>query len=341
MDRLVPTDGSHKGNRVHTRARTLVPRAIVALIMLLMSVVPAGGATGDITFTTISSPTQITAGMPVAYPVTVTNSSRRTINHITVSGAVEPADFEFHSATPAAHCTGAVCTFAQLPAGQSLPEITFYYIVPSAVNDPVNFDTYTFTVTAEVGEGPNDNPNAAHDDEFNHRVTTVVRPPHPDFVGGHSIDRVRGFTTGLGVDGVNPHGTSVTVPTNAKVTVADLPPGEVPACPAFAAATCFGWGSSLDVGADLATGPEFFPNGFEVIMRWDDSQLPKGMTPRKLRVIHLLDNGGYELVENLCTYDGNGLPTNLPCFTQAPTKVDGKDIEVRMLWGQNGVGRGW
>jgi len=308
--------------------------------MVLMSVVPAAGAAGDITFDTLSSPTQITAGNPVAYPVTVTNSSQRTINHVTVSGAVEPAGFEFLYATPAAQCSGAVCTFQQLSSGQSLPEITFYYLVPTSVADPVNYDSYTFTVTANVGEGPNDNPNAAHDDEFSHPVTTFVRPSHPDFVGGHSIDGVRAFSTGLGVGGGNPHGTSVTVPTNAKVTVEDLPPGAVPACPAFAAATCFGWGSSLDVGADLTAGPEFFPSGFEVIMRWDDSQLPNGMTPRKLRVIHLLDNGGYELVEQLCTYSG-GLPTTLPCFLEAPYKVDGKDIEVRMLWGQNGVGRGW
>ena len=304
-----------------------------------MSAVPAGAAE-DITFFTISSPNQITAGMPVAYPVTVTNSSRRTINHITVSGAVEPAGFELLSATPAAHCSGAVCTFQQLSSGQSLPEITFYYRVPTAVADPVNFDAYDFTVTATVAEGPNNNPNASHEDMFSQTVTTVVRPPHPDFVGGHSIDGVRAFSTGLGVGGGNPHGTSVTVPTNAKVTVVDLAPGAVPACPAFAAATCFGWGSSLDVGADLTTGPEFFPNGFEVIMRWDDSQLPKGMTPKKLRVIHLLDNGGYELVAGACTYSG-GVPTNLPCFLEAPYKVDGKDIEVRMLWGQNGVGRGW
>lgn len=46
-----------------------------------------------------SSPTTVTAGLPVAYPVVASNSGGSTLNHVTVSG-MAPAGFSYLGAHP-------------------------------------------------------------------------------------------------------------------------------------------------------------------------------------------------------------------------------------------------
>lgn len=333
-----------------SRAPRVVVRALLVTTFVLTSAVPVSAA--DITFTTISSPTVVTVGLPVAYPVTITNTSKRTINHVTVTAAVEPAGFDFLFATPSGACGEdplnadvALCDFGQLAAGQPLPEIIFYFEVPGSVADVVNGDSYTLTITANVGEGPSDNDNASHDDEFTTTVNTIVKAVSPDFVSGHSVPGIREFTTGLNTSATNPHGTRVEIPSNAEVTVEDLPPGVGLACPAVTP-SCFGWGSSLDVGTDIDGVPQQFAAGIEVTMHWDLAELPSGMTDKKLRVVHIFDPGvfvnglNYEIVSGTCRFQG-GLPTNMPCFTELPHKLADKDIEATFLVRFNGLSKGW
>ena len=306
-------------------------RIVLALGLLLTMAAPVSARDISVVVQT-SSPTQVTAGYPVAYPVAVTNTSRSSVNHVSLSGNA-PSSFTYlGSSSPACSTTDDVCEFGQLAAGASLPVVRFYYRTPTT---PA---TYQYTATVSLNEGPNDSPgnDPAVEDSFTSApIETQVVPADGNLATGHAFGSFRSFSTGLANLGIsNPHGSAVTVPATGEVRVQDLAPSAAPACPA-AASTCFGWATQLSV----ANGASF-PAGIEVTVRWDASQLPSGMTDRKLRIIHLFDGGGYELVSNACTFAG-GQPTNLPCVKSAPKKQADKDIQATILLLRNGFVRGW
>jgi len=332
------------------RAFRFPTRAALVVILLLTSALPVS-ASSVTTVVTASSPLLVTAGLPVAYPVSVTNSGNNTLNHVTITGIADSA-FEYVGALPDGVCSDAepLCDLGQLASGVEVPEIVMYFTVPQTPG------LYDFKVRTTVSEGDRDNSDGkgGNQDTFvSNIVATDVRAPNPNFVSGHSLAGVRTFTTGgidcarLGLpsncepgtaplDKVNQHGTRVNVPINAAVTIADLPPGHPEAdCPAEIAATCFGWGSSFSV-ADGAT----VPGGIQVTMRWDASELPKGMTARKLRIAHLLGNGDYAPVKVACAFDG-GVPTNMPCISVKPFTLRDKDIQATFYLASNRVSRGY
>jgi uncharacterized repeat protein (TIGR01451 family) len=333
---------------VHSRASRIGLRLALALGLALAITTPVAG--GEITATVVtSSPLAVTAGKPVAFPVTVQNTGRNTLNSIVVTGQAA-ASFTYLSSTPTSACSQAqpVCTFRQLAAGLPLPTITFYYQVPTAAGD------YPFNVKVDVAEGGKDNSDgtANNIDTFlSETVTTNVRNFDDDFVAGHSLAGGRSFSTGgidcaraalpagcndasFSVSPNNPHGTAVVVPVNAEVTASDVLPAND--CPP-AVTTCFGHGSRLSIanGADIS-------GGILVTMRWDETDLPKGMTPAKLNVIHLFDSGRtldgqtYALITDLCTS-----PTQTHCFIVEPFKLGDKDLQATFRLPFNGVSKGW
>lgn len=331
------------------RASRIPARVALAAILLLTSAVPVS-ANIDTVITT-SSPQVVTVGLPVAYPVSVTNIGKSTLNNVSITGVADPA-LEYLFALPEGACseTEPVCELGQLASGTVVPEIIFYFTAPEIPGD------YDFKVVTTVSEGDRDNSdgNANNQDTFESNiVTTSVVLSSPDFVSGHSVPGIRIFTTG-GIDcarlglpsgcepgtgplgGANQHGTRVKVPINGEVTVADLPPLHPDAvCPAEIAASCFGWGSSFSV-ADGAV----IPGGIEVTMRWDLSELPKGMTSKKLRIAHLLENGDFDPVKDTCVLAG-GVPTNMPCISVAPFALRDKDIQATFFVASNRVSRGY
>jgi uncharacterized repeat protein (TIGR01451 family) len=314
------------------RAPRVATRFALALIIMLAGAGPVSARTVDVVVHT-SSPTVVTAGYPVAYPVTAQNVGKNTLNSVVLSG-VAPDTFTYLSASsPACSATEAVCVFGQVPSGASLPAVTFYYLVPEAPGD------YQFRAVVTVNEGDadrSDDKSVAGDSFSSDPVDTKVVAFSNDFVSGYSLAGVRRmFSTGLtNLGPTNQHGSSVTVPSDAEVRVADVPPLaiDVP-CPTVAA-SCFGWATSLEIG----DGTEF-PAGIEVTIQWDASQLPPGMTDRKLRIVHF-DEDGYELVSEPCTFT-DGLPDTLPCIKSAPQKQPDKDIKATILLLHNGFVRGW
>jgi len=334
------------------RASRAASALALAVVVLLTSVSPTVAAAGDITFELgVSSPTVVTVGRVVAFPVVVRNSSGRTLNHVSVTGAMEltsgaPASgFTPLLVTPTGSCDAQTltCSFQQLPAGTATVEIVFYFRAPPTAS--ALGDAYNFKVTAVVSEGANDNAKAANQDTFEGFIATQVVATSQDFVAGHAFtnDGSAGltFSTGLATSLGNPHGTRVELKRNAEVTVQDVPAEGLAACRAVEP-SCFGWGSKLDVGRDFpGFVAEQFPEGFVVTMRWDASQLPSGMTPKKLNVIHMLDDGTFEYVpRTLCP--PNPTQAQMPCYLTLPYSP-GKNlgIEAVMLWDQNGIGRGW
>ncbi|MDQ3691439.1 MAG: hypothetical protein M3406_15700 [Chloroflexota bacterium] len=333
------------------RAFRIPTRAALVGILLATSIAPVSGGSPTVTVTTTASPTSVTVDHAIGYIVKVANEGANTLNHATLTGemqtlAGQPTNlFEYLGAYTgadlASECsqppaTAASCDFGQLPARTSAPDVTFYYRAPGLVHA----GAYNFLPVVNVGEGGNDSGSASHVDTFPDPlvpIRTEVLATQQDLVRGHAILGFREFDTGINniIIG-NPHGTKVRIPTaNAEVTVEDLAPNDPEvACPAEIAATCFGWGSSLSV----ADGGEI-PGGIEVTMRWDASDLPKGMTARKLRIAHLLDIG-YEQVKDACVFAG-GVPTNMPCISVAPFTHRDKDIQATFFLASNRVSRGY
>ena len=332
-------------------SRTAV-RAAIFSVMLLTSIIPVSAASPSVSVVTTASPTSVTIGNAIGYIVNVANDGGNTLNHVTLSGEIRTpagqlsADFEylgaFTGASRAPECSqppaaDAFCDFGQLSANTPAPEITFYYEAPSTAG------TWNFFPIARVSEGAGDNDNASHVDTFPNPlvpIVTQVLPVSVDLARGHAIlsgGAYRTFTTGLdALTSSNPHGTRVTIPSaNAEVTVRDLPANNpLAACPSQLT-TCFGQGSAIDVGDG-----GIVPGGIEVTMRWDFSELPKGMTPQKLRVAHLLTATTFEQVTGSCVFVA-GVPTNMPCFTVAPFKLADKDIQATFWLAWNRVSRGY
>lgn len=342
---------------VHSRASRIAVRLALALGLALAAITPvtAAAPVADYNISAIvatSSPSVATVGKPVAFPVTVKNTGKNTLNSIVVTG-LAASGFTFLSSTPPVvspstdGCSQAqpVCTFRQLASGKSLPPIVFYY------RATVVGTQFPFTVEVTVSEGGKDNSDgtANNIDTFpSNTIFTQVRALDGDFVAGHSLAGGRSFSTG-GIDCAgaglpatcndtaialgegNRHGTAVTVPVNAEVTASDVAPAAD--CPA--AVACFGYGSSLSI----ANGANIL-GGIVVTMRWDLSDLPNGMTADKLEVIHLfgrtVDGKTSALITDLCT---SGTDTH--CFVVMPFKLADKDIQATFRLPFNGTAKGW
>jgi uncharacterized repeat protein (TIGR01451 family) len=333
---------------VRFRAFRMGARLALALSIVLAATTPV--AAGEITATVVtSSPLAVTVSKPVAFPVTVQNTGRSTLNSIVVTGQAA-AGFTYLSSTPTSNCsqTEPVCTFRQMAAGTLLPTITFYYRVPATAG------TFPFNVKVSVAEGGKDNSDDTAsnvDTFFSNTIVTNVRALDDDFVAGHSLPGVRSFSTG-GIDCAgaglpatcndgsftvspsNPHATAVVVPVNAEVTASDIPPAND--CPA-AITSCFGSGSQLSID-----GGKPIPGGIVVTMRWDQTELPNGTTPDKLNVIHLFSPGTtlnglpYALITDKCA---NASQTH--CFIVEPFKLGDKDIQATVRLPFNGTVKGW
>jgi hypothetical protein len=296
---------------------------------LLAIAVPASAAGPGVVVTTTASPVQVTVNQPIAYVITVTNNTNNTLKYAGISGETS-LELDYILSDPAS-CSqsGPSCVFDNLPSGATARAV-FVFEAPATPG------TFTFTALSDF-DGDTSNPNATHNDTVEALITTTVLAESPDLVRGYSVPGIREFTTGLGnLNRTNQHGTTVSVPVNAEVTLADLPPGNpAVACPAAIAATCFGWGSSLSI-ANGAT----ISGGIRVTMRWDYTELPNGMTYQKLRVAHLLTATTFEQVTGICTFTA-GVPTNMPCFEVAPFKLADRDIQATFWLASNRVSRGY
>ena len=334
-----------------SRASRFSARAAVVAALVLTSVVPASAAY-NVQFTVASSPFVVTVGLPVAYPVTVTNSGGNILNHVTVIGQLDTA-FTFlpQFTVPDAACsdTEPRCDFDQIRPGQSTAQVIFYYTAPATVVNPDGAvgDTYTFTALARVSQGSNDDQNPGNSDSFpSPGVVTNVVASSPDLVSGHSVPGIREFTTGLTNLGTsNKHGTTVSVPVNAEVTLKDLlatnPLASCSGLSSGASFPCFGQASYLAIGKGAA-----IPGGIKVQIRWDYSDLPTGMTEKKIHLIHIftppftLPNGNnYEQITNLC--NSATAPTNMPCLVGAPIRLADKDILATFFLNRDLTVRGW
>jgi hypothetical protein len=302
---------------------------LLAVGLLATSVVPVGAADPAISVVVDTpQPAMVTQGRPVAYPVTVTNNGTSTVNHATLSGTTSvPATFM--TSYPAGACSAAaVCDIGTLSAGQSFT-VVFVYEAPVATGD------FDFTATFIGGEGTNDAGGASHTDTFPVTVTTHVVAFSDDSV--HQYALASGATVSTGIeDGVvtasNKHGTSVIVPGTPQGVETMVEDVTDSSCPPDLSGQCFGEASSLSIGQG-----RLFTSPLRVTIRFDLSELPNGMTDKKLRVVHFFDDQA-QLINTVC--DSATSPTNAPCYLPAVKQAD-KDLQITVYLLHNGNIRGW
>ncbi|HET7636771.1 MAG TPA: hypothetical protein VFK93_03755 [Candidatus Limnocylindria bacterium] len=319
------------------RRRRTLPVFLATSLLLVAGVLPAGAADPSIEVTILASqPIAVTQGLPIGYPVIVTNHSTNTVNHVTLSGALSgaaAAEAVYLGAYPAGACSDSqpLCDLGTLASGASSATVVFLFQAPTTPG------AITFTATVEGGEGPNDNTSASHQDTWTTDVATNVIPASIDVTHRYVLQGGGSVSTGIDavVSALNPHGTQVTVPSTAmgvEALVEDRLDG--PACPAAIASDCFGQWSYLSIGQ----GATFPRPGLQVTIRFDYSELPNGMTDKKLRVVQFNDDGTSTPITTLC--DSASAPTNAPCYLPAVKQAD-RDLVITVWLLHNGNIRGW
>jgi hypothetical protein len=318
------------------RRRRTLPVFVATCLLLVAGVLPAGAADPSIEVTILASqPIAVTQGLPIGYPVVVTNHSTNTVNHVTLSGALSgaaAAEATYLGAYPADACSTSqpLCDLGTLASGADATVVFLF-------KAPMTPGAITFTATVEGGEGPNDNSNASHQDTWTSDVATAVIQASTDVTHRYVLQGGGSVSTGIDavVSALNPHGTQVSVPSTAmgvEALVEDRAAG--PACPAAIAADCFGQFSYLSIGQGMT-----FPRpGLQVTIRFDYSELPNGMTDKKLRVVQLNDDGSSTVITTVC--DSVTAPTNAPCYLPAVKQAD-RDLVITVWLLHNGNIRGW
>lgn len=314
---------------MHRRSPYAAARVALALGFLLsaLSAVPAGAVSPSVTLTTQASPLEVTVNLPIAYVVSIYNGSNNALKNVRITGqpsiALTPLGAE-----PATNCVDGVCTLNGLPSGETRA-VTFYYLAPASPQ------SFTFTALANF-DGQTSSSPASYQNTSAVPVTTQVLDVNQDLVKGHAFSEYDTFTTGIGPLGAtNRHGTEVVLTDTAEVTVRDLSVAAADAyanCLVLLGAPCFGEASELSIN-----GGEPVSGGLRVTIRWDFSDLPKGMTEKKIRIVHFLDGGvAVESVTQQC-----GAATPAPCLAGPVVRLGDKDIQAVVILPSNGVIRGW
>jgi hypothetical protein len=304
----------------------------MALGLLATSFTPVSAGAPAITVDVATpQPATVTQGRPVAYPVTVTNSGTSTVNHATLSGATS-VPTTFITSYPAGACSAAaVCDIGTLAGGGSYSVILVY-------EAPTTVGTFNFTATFTGGEGANDNEGpASHQDTFRTSVPTDVVAFSVDSVHQYALASGATVSTGIAdgdVTATNRHGTSVVVPGTAQGVETMVEDVTDSSCPAELNDQCFGQASSLSIGQG-----RLFSSPLQVTIRFDYSELPSGMTDKKLRVVHFYTDGAGTHADPITTVC-NGGATNAPCYRPAVKQAD-KDLVITVYLLHNGNIRGW
>lgn len=313
--------------------------ALLAASLLLMTLASPVAAQDPVFSVEIlgSKPLEVTAGQIVAYPVQVNGDNTMTVNHVVVDASV-PGATPLGAITTVGTCpTLEQCDLGQFTAAAQSAFVVFMYRVPT--------DTAVTSITATVvlnsGEGTNDSPGAAHGDTFDDDVVTNIHHGDLDtffsrYVVPRSFDAGENgiVETDQAITDANRHATRVIVP-DESTTLFGAPATihELLANPlgVGCAGPCFGEESQISV-ADGAAFPE---HGLTVQVTFGAPELPKGMTARKLHVVHVFDGG---LTSELV--DGDCAEVAAPCRLSTVTLKD-KSIVVTLLLDSNGSVKGF
>jgi hypothetical protein len=303
------------------------------------SVFVGSTADGALTSTTVS------AGEGTSFVVTIANTGKQTLNHITAfvgrddNPAVEanpqtaitptaPVAFPNGTSATAAGCTGGTnapltCAIGTLKKGASW---TTTVVVGSTTG--VNAAAFPIKAVAFVKEGGND--NGANKDTFAAEGTITYLPFSCASVTAYRAVGSRIVTTPCAVTGNEKQQSSVVLPDGlTTITLSEGPDGTP--CPAGYYATCIGDPVDARIDGD-STGD---------VVRWTVTYNVKNIKVRldKLRVIHYTDAGvidpvgGFSLKNNACASG-----SSINCGT-AVLSADCKTLTITIQTAGNGKTR--
>jgi uncharacterized repeat protein (TIGR01451 family) len=315
---------------------------IVSLSLLLSSGASVLGATQmavDIT----SSPTLVTRGEPVSYVISVGNVGGSTVNHVTLE-AVTPSGFTYLRAlTTQGTCNAAPALNPSCILGQFAPGPPVQVVLIFDTTPTTPLGSFNFVATVRAGEGGSDRPHSAHVDTFTDSAPTTVLAVNQDLSIHYIVPEGDDITTGgifgaTALSATNPQGTLAAVPDTPFGVPGSVAEGGGPNdnCPAAFIGSCFGQTSAVSVGNGMVLSPYLI-----VQVRFDYSEVPRGLSDRKLVVIHWFDpypTAGFEQITTICS-DTTPALSELPCRLPAQRMAD-RDWLVTVYMTSNGFIKG-
>jgi hypothetical protein len=320
-------------------------RGVASALVAAALVFAVGAATGraanpgpNVTLSVAGAPGSVSLGHYVAYTATVSNGDTNNVTHLSLTApaasSTTPFPLTYVSASPSNGSCSAppalplTCSFGSLPSGAT-DTVTFVFRAPATL--PASGAGVSFAAQITFDEGGNDQ-NASHGDTKLASAATTLGAVGDDFVSGFvpfslGDDLV---TAGdlTGPSNGNPQKTTLSVAAAAAGALGAAGTVQEVAHPATdtisdcqAGFSCFGQTS-------LVTLPGTFSPPLQLSFRFDASELPPGMTEKKLRMFH---DG---VLVPLCTTPGVLSPG--PTCQSSTTSFDDKDLGALLLSSTNG-----
>jgi len=323
----------------------------VAVSVLAFALVPtvAAGNTRSVfvgsTLDGVLTSTTVSAGEATSFVVTVANTGKQTLNHVTTSIGVDdnpaveanpqtsltptaPVAFPANTSATAAGCTGGTgtplgCDLGTLKKGDSW---TTTVVLGSTTG--VDAAAYAIKAVTFAKEGGSD--NGANKDTFAAEGSITFLPFSCDSVTAYRALGSRIVTTPCVVEGSEKQQSSVVLPAGlTTITLSEGPDGT--ACPGGAYVTCIGDPVTAQIVGD-STGD---------VVRWTVTYNVKTIKVRldKLKILHVNDAGvidpvgGFSLKDNACASG-----SSINCGT-ALLSADCKTLTVTFQTAGNGKTR--
>jgi Domain of unknown function DUF11 len=312
---------------------------LVAVVALCGAAAGRGANPGpNVSLSVNGAPGAVSLGHYVAYTATISNGDANNVTHVALTapaaGSTSPFPLTYVSASPSAGTCSAPpslplsCSFGSLKSGGTIT-VTFVFRAPATT--PASGAAVTFVVQTSFDEGPNDQ-NSSHTDTDVASASTTLGAVGSDFVTGFvpfslgdDLETAGDLT---GPSNGNPQKTGLDVPAFAAASlgttgvVQEVPhPATDTTSDCQAGFSCFGQTS-------FVTLPGLFSPPLELSFRFDASELPPGMTEKKLRMFH---NG---VLVPRCTTPGVLSPA--PTCQSSTTTFDDKDLGALLLSSSNG-----
>jgi hypothetical protein len=292
----------------------------------------------NVSLSVSGAPGAVSLGHYVAYTATIHNGDTNNVTHVALTapaaGSTSPFPLTYVSASPSAGTCSAPpslplsCSLGSLKSGATIT-VTFVFRAPAAT--PATGAAVTFAAQLSFDEGPNDQ-NSSHTDTDVASASTTLGAVGSDFVIGFvpfslgdDLETAGDLT---GPSNGNPQKTGLDVPAFAAAAlgatgvVQEVPhPATDTTSDCQAGFSCFGQTS-------FVTLPGVFSPPLELSFRFDASEVPPGMTEKKLRMFH---DG---VLVPRCTTPGVLSPA--PTCQSSTTTFDDKDLGAVLLSNSNG-----
>ena len=321
--------------------------AVSVLAFVLVPTVAAGNTRSVFVGSTVDgvlTSTTVSAGEATSFVVTVANTGKQTLNHVTTSIGVDdnpaveanpqtsllptvPVAFPANTSATAAGCSGGTAAAQLRPRHAQEGRLVDDDRRPG-LHERVNAKAYAIKAVTFAKEGGND--NGANKDTFAAEGSITFLPFSCDSVTAYRALGSRIVTTPCVVEGSEKQQSSVVLPAGlTTITLSEGPDGT--ACPGGAYVICIGDPVTAQIVGD-STGD---------VVRWTVTYNVKNIKVRldKLKVLHSNDAGvidpvgGFSLKDNACSSG-----SSINCGT-ALLSADCKTLTVTFQTAGNGKTR--